>query len=76
MLLLGCNGATRQQLEKALGVVRDEKLLGQLKALNEELNFNTKGLQLKLANSVFPSETFQLIAKYINDMENALKCQM
>ena len=76
MLLLGCNGATRQQLEKALGVVRDEKLLGQLKALNEELNSNSKGLQLELANSVFPSETFQMIAKYISDMENAFKCQM
>ena len=76
MLLLGCNGATRQQLEKALGVVRDEKILGQLKALNEELDFNSKGLQLELANSVSTSETFQMIAKYKSDMENAFKSQM
>ena len=76
MLLLGSNGTTKQQLEEALGFVKDEQLLSKLKELNDVLNSSSEGLQIKLANSVFPSKTFPMVAKYKNDMESALRCQM
>ena len=76
MLLVGSNGATKQQLEEALGLVKDEQLLSKLKALNDVLNSNFEGLQIKLANSVFPSKTYGMVEKYKNDMKTALKCQM
>ena len=76
MLLLGSDGTTKQQLEEALGVVKDEELLYKLKTLNDVLNSNSEGLQIKLANSVFPSITFEMVAKYENDMKNAFKCQI
>ena len=53
MLLVGSNGTTKQQIKKALGIVKDEQLLSRLKALNDVLNSNSEGLQIKLANSVF-----------------------
>ena len=70
MLLVGSNGTTKMQLEKVLGLKKDENFLGQLKALNDVLNSNSEGLQIKLANSVFPSKTFQMVAKYKSDMES------
>ena len=76
MLLVGSNGTTKQQLEEALGLVKDEQLLSKLRALNDVLNSNSEGLQIKLANSVFPSKTFDMVEKYKNDMKTAFKCQM
>ena len=76
MLLAGSKGTTKQQLKEALGLVKVEELLGQLKALNEVLNSNSESLQIKLANSVFPSKTFQIVAKYKSDLESAFKCQI
>ena len=51
MLLVGSNGTTKQQLEEALGFFKDEQLLSRLKALNDVLNSNFEGMQIKLANS-------------------------
>ena len=76
MLLLGSNGTTKKQLEEALGLVKDEQLLSNLKALNDVLNSNSDDLQIKLANSIFPSTTFQMLAKYKRDLDSAFKCQM
>ena len=76
MLLVGSNGRTKQQLERALGTVKDEELLSKLKALNDVLCSNSEGLQIELANSVFPSKTFEMVEKYKNDMKTAFKCQM
>ena len=73
MLLLGSNGTTKYQLEEALGLVKNEQLLSYLKALNDVLNSNSDGLQIKLANSIFPSTTFQMVAKYKSDLESAFK---
>ena len=76
MLLIGSDGTTKQQLEEALGFVKDEQLLSRLKQLNDVLNSNSEGLQIKLANSVFPSDKFQIIPEYKDDMQSALKCQI
>ena len=76
VLLVGSNERTKQQLEEALGVENDKQLLSNLKALNDVLNSNSDGLQIKLANSVFPSKTFEMVAKYKSDLESAFKCQM
>ena len=67
MLLVGSNGTTKQQLKEVLGFVKDEQLLSRLKPLNDVLNFNCKDLQIKLANSVFPSQTFDMSKAIIND---------
>ena len=76
MLVLGSDGTTKQQLEEALGVVKDEKYIEKLKSLNDVLNSDSEALKIKLANSIFPSETFQMVAKYKNDMKTAFKCQV
>ena len=76
MLLIGSNGPTKKQLEEALGTVKDEKLLSNLKKLNNVLTYNSKGLQVKLANSVFPSEEFEVAADYKRDMESAFKSRI
>ena len=76
MLLLGANGTTKQQLEEAFGLKIDEHILSKLKALNDVLNYNSKVLQVKLANSVFPSEAFKLDANYKCDIESAFKIQI
>ena len=64
MLLLGTDEITKQQLQEALGIFKDEELPVKLKVLNDVLNFNSEGLKIKLANSVFPSKTFQMVARY------------
>ena len=74
MLLVGSDGTTKQQLEKALGVVKNGDLLKNLKALNDVLSCNSEALKIKLANSVFPSKNFQMISKFKSDAKYALKC--
>ena len=76
MLLLGSNGTTKQQLEEALGFKKNKHFHSDLKELNDVLNYNSKVLQIKLANSVFLSEAFKLDANYICDMESAFKSQI
>ena len=76
MLLLGSNGTTKQQIEEALGFVKDEELLSKLKALTDVLNYDSNSLKVELVNSVFPSETFIMDAKYKSDMKTAFKCQI
>ena len=76
MLLLGSSGATKQQLEKALGVEVDKHLTSQIKSMNNILRSNSSSLQIKLANSVFPSKTFKMINKYKSEVVNAFKCQI
>ena len=74
MLLVGSDGTTKQQLEKALGVVKNGDLLKNLKALNDVLSCNSKALKIKLANSVFPSKNFKMMPKYKSDVKTAFKC--
>ena len=76
MLLLGSNGTTKQQLVKALGLVKGEQLHSKLEELNGVLNSNSEGLQIKLDNSVFQSTSFQMLAKYKSDLESAFKCEI
>ena len=76
MLLVGSNGTTKQQLVKALGLVKGEQLHSKLEELNGVLNSNSEGLQIKLDNSVFQSTSFQMVAKYKSDLESAFKCQI
>ena len=76
MLLVGSNGRIKQQLERVLGFVNDKQLLSKLKALNDVLNSNSEGLQIKLANSVFLSKTFEMVSKNKSEIETAFKCQM
>ena len=37
---------------------------------------NSNGLQIKLANSAFPSKTFDMVEKFKNYMNIAFKCQI
>ena len=76
MLLLGSDEITKQQLEDALGIVKNEKLLANLKALNDLLNSNSESLKIKFDNSVFPSKSFQMVSKYKSDISTAFKCQI
>ena len=73
MLLVGSNGTNKKQLEEALEFVKDKQLLYNLQELNCVLNYNYEGLQIKLANSVFLSKTFKMVAKYKSDIESAFK---
>ena len=76
MLLLSSDGTTKQQLKDALWLTKDEQLFDNLKELNDILSSNSDGLQVQLANSVFPSKMFQMVAKYEKDLESAFKCLM
>ena len=76
MLLVGSNGTNKKQLEEALEFVKDKQLLYNLQELNCVLNYNYEGLQIKLANSVFLSKTFKMVAKYKSDIESAFKLQI
>ena len=76
MLLLGSNGTTKQQLEKALGNEANIILISQLKSMNNVLRSNSSSLQIKLANSVFPSKTYNMITKYKNEVKNTFRCKI
>ena len=74
MLLLGSNGKTKEQLEKALDYNEDDDTLEKLQPLL--FSFYTNSVKLNVANSVRPSEAFQMTAKYKREMETDFKCQM
>ena len=74
MLLLGSDWKTKEQLEEALGFNKDDDILQKLKPLL--FNDHTKSVKFKVANSVCPSEAFQMIAEYKSEMETAFKYQM
>ena len=76
MLLLGADGATKQQLEDVLGVVKDEELVGNLKNLNSLLNTKENGVVIKLANSIFPAKTIKLMKSYLAEMKEAFNCKV
>ena len=76
MLLLGSDEATKKQIEKVLGIVKNEELLDQLKNLNEILNTSAEGLSVKLASCIFPDESFKVIQKYLADVKTAFNCQV
>ena len=67
MLLLGSNEKIWEQLEKALGFDKDDDILQKLKPLL--FSYNARSLKLKVANSVCPSEAFQMTAEYKIEME-------
>ena len=76
MLLLGSKGKTKKQLEEALGFLKNDELIGKLKDSNDLLNTNKKGLSVKLASGVFPSEQFQMLKTYSRDLLKAFNCQI
>ena len=76
MLLLGSDEKTKEQLEDALGIIKNEELPVKLKALYDILTFNYEGLKIKLSNSIFPSQKFQMVSKYERDIKTAFKCEV
>ena len=76
MLLLGSSGKTKQQIEQALGVVKNKKLVKDVEDLNDLLNIETNGLIIHIANQIFPSESFQIVECYRKDLENSFNCQL
>ena len=76
MLLLGSDGETQQQIEKALGVVKNETFLYNLKMLNELLNIDEDYLTIKIANCIFPDKSFVMLETYLEDMKRAFNCKI
>ena len=76
MLLLGSDGTTRQQLEKESGCEEIGDINDQLELMNNLLRSNSSSLQIKLANSVFPSKTFKMTYKYEREVERAFGCKI
>ena len=62
------------QLGKALDYNEDDDTLEKLQPLL--FSFYTNSVKLNVANSVRPSEAFQMTAKYKREMETDFKCQM
>ena len=76
MLLLGSDGETKQQIEKALGVVTCETFFHNLKNQNKLLNTATYNLTIKLASSIFPDKSFNILEKYLKNMKKAFNCEV
>ena len=68
VLLLGSNGSTKQQLEEALGIVKDEELFEKLKALNNFLNYDSE--VFKVTNPIISSTAFKIVSKFLSSIKN------
>ena len=71
MLLVGSNGTTKQQLEKALGFKKDEQLLAKYQASRNELTLDVEGIKSESAQPVFKSVSTQMKLNYKKEIKSA-----
>ena len=76
MLLKGSDGKTKKQLEEVLGFENEANFHRNLDVVIDIIQSKFKRVNIKLANSIFPSTTFEMVAKYKSNMESSFKSQI
>ena len=76
MLLKGSDGKTKKQLEEVLGFENEANFHRNLDVVIDIIQSKFKRVNIKLANSIFPSTTFEMVAKYKSNMESSFKSKI
>lgn len=76
MVLHGSEGASKDQLVKGLGFENDSDVLQHQKKLLSSLNELNEGIQLKIANKIFPDLSFSLHQTFVDQLKEAIGCQV
>jgi len=76
MVLHGSMGSTKDQLMSVLGFTTDSQLLKDQKEIFLTLNSNKSSVEMNVANSLFPEESFSLKKSYVNQLKDILDCQV
>jgi len=76
MVLHGSMENTKDQIMSVLGFTADSQFLKDQKELFLSLNSENSSVEMNVANSLFPEESFSLKKSYVDQLRDTLDCQV